>query len=178
MIMDRGYCAGLLLFRISQGSADGVDLTGRTVALAVDWPGPTLLDGNGTGRVYIDDRAAADQRRELEAIMQGRKGGPMEILGGLVSTWLPTHSTKIEVREQSGRLTASVAGAGEMDAQRLTNDAGQPTTMQNTGFTTALQFDNQMAQLAPSASRWSDPDLPRSFETRSGAVAHFAWHVS
>ena len=55
MIMDQGYCAGALLFRVSQGSADGVDLSGRVVALAADWPGPTLLDGNGTGRLYIDD---------------------------------------------------------------------------------------------------------------------------
>ena len=80
--------------------------------------------------------------------------------------------------QQDGRLTATVAGAGEISAQRLTNDAGQPTTMQNTGFTTALQFDNQTAQLAPSASRWSDQDMPRSFETKSGAMARFTWRVS
>jgi hypothetical protein len=178
MIMDQGYCAGALLFRVSQGSADGVDLSGRVVALAADWPGPTLLDGNGTGRLYIDDGANPDQCRELEAIMQGKNGGPMEILGALVSTWLPTQSAKIDVQEQDGRLTATVAGAGEISAQRLTNDAGQPTTMQNTGFTTALQFDNQTAQLAPSASRWSDQDMPRSFETKSGAMARFTWRVS
>jgi hypothetical protein len=29
----------------------------------------------------------------------------MEILGGLVSTWLPTQSAKIDVQEQDGRLT-------------------------------------------------------------------------
>jgi hypothetical protein len=177
MIMDQGYCGGLLLFRIRQGNADGVDLSGRTVALAADWPGPTLLDGNGTGRIYVDDGANADQRRELEAILQGKKGGPMEILGGLVSTWLPTRGTRIDVQEHNGQLAATVAGAGEFSAQRLTNDAGQPTTMQNTGFTTALQFDNQAAQLAPSASRWSDPDMPRRFETKSGAMASFTWRV-
>jgi hypothetical protein len=51
--------------------------------------------------------------------------------------------------------------------------------MQNTGFTTALQFDNRAAQLAPSAgTQWSDPDMPRHFETKSGAVATFTWSVS
>jgi hypothetical protein len=60
-----------------------------------------------------------------------------------------------------------------------TNEAGQPTTMQNTGFTTTLQFDNQAAQLAPSSgTHWSDPDMPRQFETKSGAVAKFTWRVS
>ena len=99
----------------------------------------------------------------------------MAIVGGLVSTWLPTQSARIDVQEQSGSLTATVAGIGEIKSQRLTNDAGQPTTMHNTGFTTALEFDNQVAQLAPSASRWSDPDMPRRFETKSGAVASFTW---
>lgn len=40
-------------------------LAGRTVALALDFPGPTLFDGNGTARIYIDDGASKDQVREL-----------------------------------------------------------------------------------------------------------------
>jgi hypothetical protein len=77
------------------------------------------------------------------------------------------------------RSTASIGGFGQIKSQRLTNEAGQPTTMQNTGFTTALQFDDRAAQLAPSAgTHWSDPEMPRQFETRSGAVARFNWRVS
>jgi hypothetical protein len=115
----------------------------------------------------------------LEAIFQGTKGGPMAIVGGLVTKWLPTHATKINIQEQDGTLTATVAGCGQVQSQRLTNEAGQPTTMQNTGFTTALQFDNQAAQLAPSGgTHWADPDMPRPFETKSGAVATFTWRVS
>jgi len=82
-------------------------------------------------------------------------------------------------RFASGTLTATVAGFGQVQSQRLTNEAGQPTTMQNTGFTSALQFDNQTAQLAPSGgTQWSDPDMPRQFETKSGAVATFTWSMS
>jgi len=179
MVMDQGWCASAWLLRVHQGSADGVDLGGRTLAVALDFPGPTLYDGNGTARLYIDDGANADQRRELEAIFQGTRGGPMEILGGLVAKWLPTRATKIDFQEQGGALTAAVGGFGQIKSERLANDAGQPTTMQNTGFTTALQFDNQAAQLAPSdGTRWSDPDMPRQFETKSGAVARFTWRVS
>jgi len=179
MIMDQGWCASAWLLRVQQGSADGVDLSGRTVALALDFPGPTLYDGNGTARLYIDDAASAEHCRELEAIFQGTKGGPMEILAGLVTKWLPTQVAKIDFQEKGGTLTATVDGFGQMKSQRLTNEAGQPTTMQNTGFTTALQFENQAAQLAPSSgTHWSDPDMPRQFETKSGAVAKFTWRVS
>jgi hypothetical protein len=179
MVMDQGWCASAWLLRVQQGSADGVDLSGRTVAIALDFPGPTLYDSNGTARLYIDDAASADHCRELEAIFQGTKGGPMEILAGLVTKWLPTQVAKIDFQEKGGTLTATVDGFGQMKSQRLTNEAGQPTTMQNTGFTTALQFDNQAAQLAPSSgTHWSDPDMPRQFETKSGAVAKFTWRVS
>ena len=176
MVMDQGWCASAWLIRVQQGTADGVNVDGRTLAIALDFPGPTLLDGNGTARLYMDDGTSADQRQALEAIFQGKKGGPMEILAGLVSTWLPTLSTQIGIQEQNGTLTATVSEFGQVQSQRLTNEAGQPTTMQNTGFTTALQFDNQTAQLAPSdGTNWSDPDMPRQFETKSGVVATFSW---
>ena len=179
MVMDQGWCASTWLLRVQHGQADGVNLGGRVLAIALDFPGPTLYDGNGTARLYLDDGASADQCRELEAIFQGTKGGPMAIVGGLVTKWLPTQTTQIAMQEQGGTLTATVAGFGQVQSQRLTNEAGQPTLMQNTGFTTALQFDNQAAQLAPSGgTHWADPAMPRPFETKSGAVATFTWSVS
>ncbi|HYY49282.1 MAG TPA: DUF1326 domain-containing protein [Nitrososphaeraceae archaeon] len=90
MIMDKGYCASAILFRIQNGSSDGVDLKGREVVLAFDFPGPTLLDGNGIARLYIDDAADTNQRKQLEDVFQGRKGGPMQIVSSLLSKWLPT----------------------------------------------------------------------------------------
>ncbi len=179
MVMDQGWCDSIWLFRVGQGNSEGVDLSGRTIATALAFPGPTLFDGNGTARLYIDDATTDDQRRELEAIFHGEKGGPLEIIAGLVTKWLPTQSPKIEVQEQNGTLTADVVGFGVLSSQRMTNEAGQPTTMANTGFTTAFQFDNLTAQLAPSGgSRWTDPDMPRSIETKSGVVADFTWSGS
>jgi hypothetical protein len=90
MVMDQGWCASALLFVISQGTSASIDLTGCKVVLAFDLPGPTLFDGNGVARLYIDESATAGQRRELEAIFQGTRGGPMEILAGLMSRW-PDH---------------------------------------------------------------------------------------
>jgi hypothetical protein len=51
-----------------EGAADGVDLSGRTVTLLADWPGPTLFDGNGTARVFLDEGASDEQAGELSAI--------------------------------------------------------------------------------------------------------------
>jgi hypothetical protein len=69
-----------------------------------------------------------------------------------------------------------VGHVGQIHSQRLKNEAGQLMTMHNVGFALALQFDQQRAELAPSAgTRWSDPDLPQQWESKSGAVGTFTW---
>jgi hypothetical protein len=82
--MDKGYCATSILFSIQNGSSDGIDLKGNEVVMALDFPGPTLFDGNATSRLYIDDVADTSQRKELEDIFQGKKGGPMEVISKFV----------------------------------------------------------------------------------------------
>jgi hypothetical protein len=163
LLKSANFVAGTLLM-----FCGGLIMTG-TLALL-----PTMLQN----LMYIDDGANADQRRELEAIFQGKGGGPMEIWGGLIAKWLPTQTAKIDVQQQGGTLNVIVGGFGQIKSQRLTNEAGQPTTMQNAGFATALQFDDLAAQLAPSdGTRWSDSDMPRQFAAKSGVVATFTWRV-
>jgi len=104
MVMDQGWCATTFLFEVGQGNSDGVNLSGRTVVVAADFPGPTILDGNGTARLYIDAGANADQKSELEGIFSGAKGGPMAILAGLMTTLLPTQSVTIDVQEDGDNI--------------------------------------------------------------------------
>ncbi len=54
------------------------------------------------------------------------------------------------------------------------NDAGQQITMQNAGM--GVTLGAQTVDLAPSGSRWSDPDMPRQFETKSGGRASVTWN--
>ena len=175
MIMDQGYCAAPILFRIQKGNVDGIDLKRRDVVLAVYFPGPTILDGNGTFRLYIDEAADDNQHKELEGIFQGKKGGPMEMISSLSSKWLPTQSTKIEINEEGNNLTVSVGNFGKMKYGELKNESGRTMTLQGAGFASAFGMDDEMFTLAPSASQWSDPDLPHQFSTKSGVMANFSW---
>ncbi|HEY8166040.1 MAG TPA: DUF1326 domain-containing protein, partial [Gemmatimonadaceae bacterium] len=148
MVMDQGWCAGTLLCQIQQGKSDDVALSGRTVALAVDWPGPTLFDGNGTGRLYIDDGASTEQVRELSAIFQGQKGGPMEIVGGLISKWLPAEVTSIKVSRDGDVINATIGRVGQISSKALRDQDGNGFTLQGGGFVKALGLEE--AELAPS----------------------------
>ncbi len=175
MVMDQGWCASPLLFRIEEGDAAGVDLAGQTVVVAADFPGPTLYDGNGTARVYIDEKSTEAQRKALESIFQGKWGGPMSILGGLMSTWLSSQYLPIEIHEEGDTTTATVGTVGRIESSLLKSEAGEQMHLQNAGFTVAFQFENQTGELAPSRSHWRDPDMPRTYETHSGVQGRFHW---
>jgi hypothetical protein len=172
MVMDEGWCAGAIAFRTRDGNSDGVALGGRTVVFAVDLPGPTLFDGNATARLYIDETADADQRRELEAICSGQKGGPMAALAPLIAKWLPARSAKIDVADAGDTITVTVDGTGRLKSQRLRDPQGQGFTLRGGWLVSGLGMEE--VDLAPSGSRWTDPDL-RQFETKSGARGDFTW---
>ena len=80
---DQGWCGGALGFDVQRGNSDGIDLGGTKVAFTAEWPG-NFFGGQGTARLYIGDGANAEQRRELEAIFSGKKGGLFEGLWGAV----------------------------------------------------------------------------------------------
>ena len=172
MLMDQGWCASAIAFRTRDGNSDSVALSGRTVVLALDFPGPTLFDGNGTARLYVDEGANADQRRELEAICSGQKGGAMAAIAPLVAKWLPARSAKIDVADEGDSISVTVAGAGRLESRRLRDPQGEGFTLRGGGFVSA--FGMEEVELAPSGSRWTDPDL-RQFQTKSGARGEFTW---
>jgi hypothetical protein len=72
-----GICLGALSWLIETGHADGVSLDGLGVVLALrysdDEPGSPW-----SFFLYVDDRGDADQRRALEEIFLGRRGGEIE----------------------------------------------------------------------------------------------------
>src|SRR5436190_9989616 len=155
MVMDRGWCNTTQWYLIAGGLAGGVDLGARTVVLSMDFPGPTLFDGNGTGRLYVDDGASADQRRELEGIFQGKSGGAPALFGQIVANWLPTKQVRIDI-DQGDKLTAQIAGVGQVESNLLKDEAGRVMTKQNVGFASFFNADGLTAQLAPSSAQWSD----------------------
>ena len=170
---DQGGCSGAMTFNIEQGSSDGVSLAGTTSVFAVDFPGD-FLSGNGVGRIYLDEAASADQRRELEAIFTGKKGGPMEALGTAIVKWLPTQTAKIELK-LGERPSVRVGGVGEVTLEPLKDGAGKPTQLVNALGNTGMLETTELAR--SDGSRWSDPDMRKWEGGGHGGVSPFSWSV-
>ena len=169
---DEGWCAHTFGWEIRQGSSDGVDLGGTMAALTGEWPA-NFYAGGGKCRLYIDEAATEDQRRELGAILSGNKGGHLAGLwGATVDEWLPTKISSVTI-SWGEKPILSVNGIGQATMQPLSNGAGKPTIVSGAMSQAGLQIDSM--NLASSAgSRWSDPDF-RSWEGSSGNIHEFDW---
>ena len=177
MLMDQGWCATSLLLRIRDGSYEDIELSGQNAVVNLHFPGPTLFDANGTGRVYIDEGASEAQQKALETILHGGSGGGMEVPASLLSTWLPTQRVPINVTEGDDKVTASLPGIGDLSSRRLVNDLGHKMTMQNTAFSIAFGHEGYTGDLAPSdGTAWGDPDMPEAWQGRSGVVGQITWN--
>jgi hypothetical protein len=169
---DQGWCSGAFTFVIERGQSDGVDLSDRRVLWLIDLNND-FASGNGTARVYVDDAANADQRRELESIFTGRKGGPGEVMAGLVSKWLPTESASIEAK-LGDTHTVEVRGVGNIALEPVRNQAGQVASVVHAPVLGLIAIDR--ADLARgNGSRFAAADMRQWESGGHGSVSPFTW---
>ncbi len=169
---DHGACIGAFAWDVQTGESDGVDLAGTKVAFRADWPG-NFGAGQGTARLYLDASANADQRRELEAIFSGQKGGVLEgVWGAVITTWLPARETSIDM-QWGDSPSVTVGDVGQVTLQPIKDAAGQQTTVRGAAMATALQLEG-LDVASSQGTRWTDPDL-QTLEGDSGSMSRFDW---
>lgn len=171
---DQGWCSGALTFVIEAGRAGDLDLGGRTVVWLIDLPAD-FASGNGTARLYIDDGADGRQRAELEAIFQGRRGGPGEVLGSLVDSWLPTKTAAV-VTEGSEEISLSVGDVGKIEFKPIKDANGKTAALINAPVLGLVQIDR--ADLARGdGSHFADPEMREWASGGHASRSPFGWTV-
>jgi hypothetical protein len=82
-----GFCEALVAYHVRKGRFGKTRLDGLDVIYAAAWPN-AIHQGGGTLRLYITERASAEQRDALVRIFSGKaKGnGPFELFGGTMAT--------------------------------------------------------------------------------------------
>ncbi|HEU4758846.1 MAG TPA: DUF1326 domain-containing protein [Dehalococcoidia bacterium] len=169
---DQGWCGGAFAFDIREGNSDGVDLAGSKVVWVAEWPA-NFFSGNGTARLYTDESARQDQRRELEAIFSGNKGGHLEgLFGAVITRWLPPQSTKIDI-QWGENPSITVGSVGQAKLQPIKDAAGRPTKVQGAAAQAGFQIES-MDLASSKGSRFADPDL-HAWEGDSGTLHRFNW---
>ncbi len=169
---DEGWCGGAFGFEVEQGSSDGVDLGGTKLALTALWPG-NFFAGDGRARLYIDESASEEQRRELDAIFTGKKGGHLEGLwAAVIKEWLPTRVSKVAI-SRADTTSLVVDGIGQATLRPISDGAGHAATVSGAAAQAGLQIES-MTLAHSKGSTWADPDL-RQWHGSSGTLHRFDW---
>jgi len=169
---DQGWCSALQSVSIEQGISNGVDLSGTRAAIGLQLPGD-FFGGVELARLYLDDAASPDQRRELEAIFKGEKGGVWEGLKDAIGKWLPTQVTSVRI-DTGESPSFSIGGVGATSLTRMKTSDGRQATINNAPVAEAFQID--VVELATAEkSRWKDPDMREWENWGFGAVEAFNW---
>jgi hypothetical protein len=166
---DQGWCSGALVWDIQQGQSDGVALAGCRAVLVVDLPGD-FVSGNATARLIIDERASAEQRRELEAIFTGKRGGAFGALTTLVTKWVPTEVVRTEIAKDNSSVT--VGALGQLRLQPIRTEDGRQVTLNNAPIMTAFGV-TQGGLARGDGSSWTDPQMRRWQSGGHGGISPF-----
>jgi hypothetical protein len=128
---DRDRCNFFLVFQVTSGDVEGVDVSGVTVALMGETP-KVMAEGNWRVGVLLDDNASDEQAEKLGAVFGGQLGGPMEALGPLIGEQLGVERVAMEVTHEGGTHRIKLGDGGEIEVQEVVpfgKENGEPAKL-------------------------------------------------
>ena len=116
-----GNCEALVAYRIRKGQFGKTKLDGVTFAWGLWWP-KAIHMGNGAGRVYIDSKASAEQKKSIETITGGKVGGGVfAVFPSTLALAYPMKTAKIDFRFKGHDSSFRVEGVGEVQSEHIRN---------------------------------------------------------
>ena len=116
----QGFCEGLGAWRINKGRYGDVSLDGLGLGFSAHWPQAIHL-GNGTGVVFIDEKANEQQRDALTQIASGQAGGmPFEIIVTTLSK-VDIQFVPFEFNINGSKSSAKMGSAASMSFEPIKN---------------------------------------------------------
>lgn len=170
---DQEWCSGVFGIEVTEGSSDGVDLSGAKLVMHFELPGD-FLGGIDKAKLYLDPSLSEAQRSQIDSIFHGEKGGLWGGMREAIKEWLP--STVAAVQFMGGESPGvKVAGIGQVLLQPIKTEDGSPTKLTNSPIAQAFGMAYEDLAFA-TGTKFSDPDL-RSWESlgAGGLIAGVVW---
>ena len=170
---DYDRCEVLLAFDIESGEVDGVDVSGRTVALVADSP-KVMTEGNWKLGMILDDETSDEQEEKLGAVFSGQMGGPMAALAPLIGEMLGSERAPIEYSNDGLTHRIRVGDGIDIEVKDIVPfgvESGEPVKLTDAFHPAASTLTIARAE----RSKISAFGLEFQNEGRSAFSAPFAW---
>lgn len=132
---DDGKCDGTLAWHMEKGTINGVDVSGRTIALICAIPG-NILKGGIRAAAYIDDGATDAQQDALLQVYTGKLGGPVANIAALVGEVVGVQRIPITFDIKTGKGTLRIGSDVTAQIEPLVGAHGEPTELSHSIFST------------------------------------------
>jgi hypothetical protein len=133
---DYTTCDTTIAWGIGQGTIEGVDVGGLTLAVSAHIPRNILEPKSWTAVVFVDDRATDEQQGVLLRLFTGRLGGAVADLAGLIGEVVGVERTHIEFSVQGGKGRLVLGSLVDAEMDPYMGATGEPTTLSGTVFST------------------------------------------
>src|SRR5262245_22221792 len=171
----KGTCTFAMSFQIERGTYGSVSLDGLGF-IVLGFTPEAMGKGNWSVGVIVDERAGADERDAITAIVSGAAGGPMAALSGLVGTFLGVEAAPIRFDRSGAKWSVHASTFVDMAAEgvkSLNPNSSGPIYLDNTGHPAADRF--ALARAANSRVQalglaWHDDS-----GMNNGQYAPFSW---
>jgi hypothetical protein len=132
---DNGTCETIVAYHFDKGTIDGVDVSGRTLALVAHLPG-NILQGNWRVAVYLDEETSGQQQDALLKVYTGQAGGPIADLAKLVGEVVTVERKPIVFDVTEARGTIRIGENQYAELENYHGALGGVTTLTDTIFST------------------------------------------
>lgn len=136
---DGGTCDGVVAYHIDEGTVNGVDVSGRTIAGMAHFPS-NIFEGNWRVVFFVDAEATDEQQEALVNVFTGKLGGPMADFAQLIGEVVAVERAPITFAVEEGKGTLRI-GSGmnpviEAELASFMGATERPTTLHDTVFST------------------------------------------
>lgn len=164
-------CQVVLAYHVTHGEIDGVDVSGRSVAVIADTPAE-MIKGNWRLGLIIDDKASKEQSDKLAGVFSGQMGGPMSSLAPLVSEVMGIERMPIEFKEDGRKHHLKIGNDIAIDVEDFVPEGmSEPTKL-----TGVFHPSNTTLNIArPTASRIKAFGMEFHNSGKSAFSAPYRW---
>ncbi len=164
-------CRVLLAFHVDEGEIDGVDVSGRTVALFADTP-KQMTDGGWRVGAFLDAAASDEQRDKLMSVFAGEQGGAPAMFAPLMGEMLGVEVAPIEYADEGTKHRIRIGDAVDIEVEDFTGvDGSTPTTLGNIGH----PANSTLAIARATRSKINAFGFDIDLTGKNGHSAPFAW---
>ncbi|NYH25241.1 DUF1326 domain-containing protein [Paraburkholderia bryophila] len=132
---DNETCDTIVAWHIDQGTVEGVDVGGNTIAAVAHVPG-NILQGNWTAAIFIGDQASPEQEAALLKVYTGQAGGPVADLAKLIGQVVSVERAPIRFTVVAGKGELEIGTNYYAELEPYSGATGNQTTLSDTVFST------------------------------------------